>query len=380
MTDETEKEQPEAADETEKAPPAPPADPVKRLTLILLGLAFAMAVLHLLSDRYTPYTSQARLNAIVVPVAAEVSGSVIDVEVSNNQRVGAGETLFRIDPANYQLALQTAEANLEAARQAVGVSVANVDAARAAVASAESQLQQSQQDFERMQRIREEDEGAISERRVEQAESARDTAQARLNQARAGLQSAIENLGRDDEQNSRMLQAQAALDQARINLDNTIVVAPADGVVTDVRIDKGTFAGAGAPQMTFIGTGNVWVQADFTENNLGHIEPGDDVEVLFDVLPGQVFKGKVREIGFGVKVDSAPLGSLPTIQNDRDWLRDAQRFAVLVDVSNLSDISERRRLKVGSQASVLVYAGDSAFLNLLGKLYIRVASMLTYAY
>jgi multidrug resistance efflux pump len=380
MSEAPAKEQNGPVDEEAKQAPTPGPDPVRWLTLMLLVLTFALIALHLFADRFTPYTTQARLNAIVVPIAAEVAGSVMTVEVANNQPVTAGQVLFRIDPGRYELAVQTAEANLESARQVVGVSMANVEAARAAAASAESQFKQSTQDFQRMQRIRQEDAGAISERRVEQAESSRDIAKARLEQAQASLKSAIENLGREGETNSRILQARAALSNAQLDLSNTVVVAPGDGVVTDVRIDAGTFAAAGAPQMTFIGTHNVWVQADFTENNLGHMDPGDKVEVLFDALPGRVFKGAVREIGFGVQVDRTPLGSLPTIQNDRNWLRDAQRFPVLIDVAELTDVADRQRLKVGSQASVIVYAGDSFVLGMLGELYIRVASILTYAY
>ncbi len=364
----------------EADPPEVSGDPVRRWTLILLALALILLVIHLRADRFTPYTSQARLNALVVPVAAEVSGSIVAVEVANNELVTAGQTLFRIDPDRYELAVQTAQANLEAARQAVGVSTANVESARAAVSSAQSRLRQSTLDFERLQRIAEEDPGAISERRVESAGSSRDVAEAQLESARANLSRALEDLGREGEENSRILQAQAALNQALIDLGNTTVVAPGDGVVTDVRIDRGTFAAAGAPQMTFIGTTNVWVRADFTENNLGHIEAGDEVEILFDVLPGRVFSGTVREIGFGVQVDSAPLGALPSIQNDRNWLREAQRFSVLVDLTELPDQQDRRRLKVGSQASVIVYTGGHPLLGWLGRLYIRAASVLTYAY
>jgi multidrug resistance efflux pump len=361
------------------APPVPP-DPVKRWTLVLLAVGLVTVAVHLAADRFTPYTAQARLNALVVPVAAEVAGSVVSVDVANNQRVEAGQTLFAIDSARYELAVQTAEANLESARQAVGVSTANVEAARAAVASAESRLNQATLDFERLQRITEEDPGAVSERRVESAGSSRDVAQAQLGSAQASLERALEDLGREGEQNSRILQAQAALNQALIDLSNTTVVAPGDGVVTDVRIDRGTFAAAGAPQMTFIGTSNVWVQADFTENNLGHIDAGDEAEVLFDALPGKVFSGRVREIGFGVQVDSAPLGTLPTIQNDRNWLRESQRFAVLIDLTDVPTGDDRQRLKVGSQASVIVYSGRQPVLRWLGSVYIRVASFLTYAY
>jgi len=145
-----------------------------------------------------------------------------------------------------------------------------------------------------------------------------------------------------------------------------------------VRLDRGSFAAAGAPQMTFIATEDVWVRADFTENNLGHVERGDEVRLAFDVFPGRVFKGTVRSTGFGVAVDSAPLGSLPTIDNNRQWLRDAQRFPVIIDFRLPPD--DLGKLKVGAQASAIIYATDSWFFNALGSLYIRVGSILSYAY
>jgi multidrug resistance efflux pump len=360
--------------------PVQNTDPVRRWTLVLLAVALLLLVTHLCADRFTPYTSQARLHALVVPVASEVSGSIVTVSVSSNQAVVAGQELFSIDRERYELAVQTAEANLEAARQAMGASAANVDAARASLASAKANLERSSQDYERLKRIFGEDPGAVSQRRLDSAEASRKVSVAQLAAAEAGLKRALQDLGQEGEENSRILQAQAALDQARIDLEKTGITAPADGVVTDVRIDRGNFAAAGAPQMTFIGTGNVWVQADFTENNLGHVEPGDDVDILFDAIPGAVFSGKVREIGFGVKIDSAPLGGLPTINNDRQWLRDAQRFPVLVDITGMPAGEARRLLRIGSQASVIAYTSGHPILALLGKLYIRAASILTYAY
>jgi len=157
------------------------------------------------------------------------------------------------------------------------------------------------------------------------------------------------------------------------------VVAPSDGIVTEVRVDRGNFAQAGAPLMTFLATNDVWVQADFTENNLGHIKPGDRVELVFDALPGKIINGTIRTTGFGVQVDSAPLGSLPKIDNDRQWLRDAQRFSVLVDFE-LPEARDRLGMRIGAQASVIVYTGDNPVFNMLGWLKMRLVSLLTYVY
>jgi multidrug resistance efflux pump len=373
MTEKTETEQ-----QDEQQATAPEGEPVRKWTIRILVLCLVLFIGYLTADRLTPVTSQARIHSLVVPVAAEVAGIVVEVAVENNQGVEAGDVLFRIDDASYRLAVAGAEANLQSARQATGASAASVDAARAGVASAEAALTRAQQDTSRLRRIKQQDPGAISDRLLEASEASLIVAQQQLEAARANLEQARQNLGSSGDENFRIQQAQSALERALLDLQRTTVVAPAAGVVTDVRVDKGNFAAPGAPQMTFIATEDVWVQADFTENNLGHVDRGDPVRLAFDVFPGRVFKGTVRATGFGVAVDSAPLGSLPTIQNNRQWLRDAQRFAVVIDFDMSPE--EMRRLKVGAQVTAMVYATDNWFFNALGAVYIRVGSILSYAY
>ena len=377
MTDTPETKKQEQQEDEQPAIPTS-KDPVRQWTVRILALSVVLLIFYLVADRLTPVSTQARVHALVVPIAAEVSGTVVEVAVSNSQVVQPGDVLFRIDDENYRLALASAEANLQSARQATGASAAGVDAAEAGVRSAQASLERASQDAVRLRRIKEQDPGAISDRRLESAEAGLIVAQQQLAASRANLEQARQNLGDSGDDNSRIQQARAALEQARLNVERTSVVAPAAGVVTDVRVDNGNFAGAGAPQMTFISTEDVWVQADFTENNLGHVEKGDRAEVAFDVYPGRVFKGTVRATGFGVAVDSAPLGSLPTIQNNRQWLRDAQRFPVIVDFDMPGN--EMRKLKVGAQASVIIYADEGWFFNSLGKLYVRIGSLLSYAY
>ncbi len=353
-------------------------DPVRKWTFIVLGLCFLLLAWQLRSDRVTPYTSQARLHATVVPVAPEVSGVITSVEVKNNQFVKAGQELFKIDKHNYELALQAAEAQYEAAKQATAVSASVVDTAKASLDAARSNLVLAKQDEERMRKIRKEDPGAISLRRLEVAESSLASAGAAVTAAKANVKQAQEAYGAEGEQNYRILQAQAKLEHAEHDLGKTIVRAPNDGVVTGVQLEKGKFAAAGSPQMTFIGTEKFWIQAEFTENNLAHIHPGIEVEMVFDALPGEVFTGTIREMGFGVAVDATPLGALPTIKENRDWLRDAQRFPILIDF--LPTEEANKVLKVGSQATVVAYTGDHGVSNALAKLWIRIVSVFTYAY
>ena len=366
-----------AGDEPAAAPPA--KDPVRRWTLIVLALVVLLIAWYLRSDRVTPYTSQARVHALVVPIAPEVSGIVTTVAVASNQVVAAGDVLFELETDSYELALQNAAGAVESARQATGASESTVEAARAAVTAAEAALTRARQDAERMRAIREEDPGAVSDRRVESAEASLAVAQSQLDAARADLEKAKRSLGEVGDDNAQVRQALAGLEQAQLNLRRTQVRAPSDGVVTDVRVDKGNFAGAGHAQMTFISTSEVWVQADFTENNLGHLETGDRVKMVFDVLPGRIVEGTVRDIGFGVQVDSAPLGSLPTIKNDQSWLRSAQRFPVVIAFA-LPDPGDARLLKVGSQVSVVAFTGEHWMFNPLASFHIWLVSKLTYAY
>jgi len=358
---------------------APEKDPVRKWTFIVLGLCIVLTALYLVADRQTPFTSQARVHAFVVPIAPQVAGNVISVGVKNNDQVAAGQVLIRIDPTDYELAVASAEASLQVVQQSIDAGVAGVEAAEANVEAAKANMWRAEQDAVRMRRIRDEDPGAISQRRIDSAEASLASAKASVAAATANLESVRSALGEIGKNNADIQNAQAALDKARVDLERTVLVAPRDGVVNDMRIDLGNFAAAGAALMTFIATHEVWVRADLTENNLGNVKTGDRVELTFDVQPGKIYKGKIRETGFGVQVDSNALGTLPTIDNQRNWLRDAQRFPVLIDVETDQD-SQQMGLRVGSQVSVIVYTGDNWLMNFLGRIYIRAIAVLSYAY
>ena len=117
-----------------------------------------------------------------------------------------------------------------------------------------------------------------------------------------------------------------------------------------------------------------------TENNLGHLEPGTPVAIVLEALPGAVFKGHVRSIGFGVSVgQGSPPGSLPTVQNERDWLRAAQRFPVIVELAP-GELADPRALRIGGQAEVMAFPSPGNPLNPLGRAFLRLMSWLSYAY
>jgi multidrug resistance efflux pump len=350
---------------------------------LLIGLLIVVSLAwYLLADRFTPYTSQARVQGYVVGVAPKVAGVVTRVWVSNNQEVEAGQPLFEIDPSQYRIALDKAQSDLENAQRQVDAGNAAVESARANLRAATANELKAQQDLTRLERLYTEDPGTISVRRLEISRATLGQAQAQVAAAEANIQQAIEQKGGDDDNDNAILKsALSAVAKAQLDLDNTVVKASTGGVITDLRTDVGQYAGTGSPVMTLVAIRDVWIGAEFTENNLGNMQPGTPVEILFDALPGEVFGGEVRSIGLGVSEGQAPpAGTLPTVDNSRDWLRQAQRFPVVIgfDIGQGDDL--HRQLRVGGQASVIAYTEGSWLLDLLGRFYIRLMSWLSYAY
>jgi multidrug resistance efflux pump len=370
---------PGAGAETPSAPPQP-GKGSRMGTIIVLALIALSLVWYFVSDRLTPYTSQARVQAFVVPVAAEVSGTVLRVYVRNNDEVQAGQRLFDIDPTPYRIALQRSQSDYESVLRSVNAAHLAVEAARAGVRSAEADRINAEQDTRRLEQIFTEDPGAISIRRVQSAQASLVKARSQQKAAEAELRRAVEAAGERGENNAQLASARSAIEKAALELKRTGVVAPGRGLVTDLRTDVGQFAQAGAPLMTLIAVHDLWIDADMTENNLGNIEPGDEVAIVLDVMPGKVWKGRVRSVGSGVSGGGeAKPGALPTVENSRDWLRRAQRFPVAVEF----DPSARRQLhgvRIGGQAEVLVYTGDHGVMNWLGAVFIKLMSYLSYVY
>jgi multidrug resistance efflux pump len=361
-------------------PPPKPGEGSRRGAIIVLVLILGSLLWYFVSDRLTPYTSQARVQAFVVPVAAEVSGTVLKVHVKNNDEVERGQPLFDIDPTQYNIALQRSRSDYESVHLAVNGSIAAVEAAKAALQAAVATDVFSQQDAQRLEQIYKQDPGALSVRRVENAQANRIKARSQVEAAKADLRRAQQAAGQQGEDNAQRLSARAAITKAELDLKRTQVVAPARGTVTDLRTDVGQFAQAGAPAMTLIAIHDLWISADMTENNLGNVKPGDRVAIALDVMPGEVFKGRVRSIGNGISAGKqAQPGALPAIENSRDWLRQAQRFPVAIEFDP-SEIGRLRGVRIGGQADVLIYTGDHALMNWLARLFIGVTSYLSYLY
>ncbi|BBP71490.1 transporter [Pseudomonas sp. Seg1] len=373
---------------TEAAPPAPapaPAqpDPAKKgirwvLLLIILSLAW-----YLLADRYTPYTQQARVGAFVIPVAAEVAGRVIRVNVRNNQDVKAGDVLFELDPQPLQIAVDRAKADLESTRRQVGASTAGIASAQASLRAAQANELKARQDNQRLEGLYKQDPGTVSVRLLEVSRANREQAVAQVAAARAEVQRAQEQEGGNTDTNAQLRSAASALAKAELDLANTRIGARSAGLITDLRTDVGQFTAAGSPLMTLIAIHDVWISADLTENNLGRVQPGTPVSIVLDALPGEVLDGRVRSVGYGVSVGQTPApGTLPSIQNSRDWLRPAQRFPVIIEFTEEAKkrLVDSRAIRAGGQAEVMAFPTEGNPLNPLGRLFVGLMSWLSYAY
>jgi multidrug resistance efflux pump len=265
-------------------------------------------------------------------------------------------------------------------RGQVGASTAAIDSALASQRAAEAGELESRQDRDRLERLYREDKGTISLRRLEVSRAKLIQASSRVAAAQAEVQRARENEGGSGEDNARLRSAAAAVEQAELDLSKTQVRAASNGLLTDLRIEVGQYAAAGSPQMTLIALNDMWISAEMSENNLGHLQSGTPVAIILDARPGHVYNGHVRSIGYGINVgQSTPPGSLPTVQNSRDWLRAAQRFPVIVEFE-ASELGDYRGLRVGGQAEVMAFPTEDNPLNLLGRLFMRVMSWLSFAY
>lgn len=363
-----------------QAAPGTAADPSRKALWWVMALIGLSLLWYLLADRITPYTQQARVQAFVIPVAAEVSGRVTRVYVHNNENVAAGTVLFDVDPQHYRIAVDRARADLESTRRQIGANTAGIESARASLRAAQANELKARQDSERLERLYREDPGTVSVRRLEVARATHTQAISQVAAARAEVDRAREQQGGSDEDNAKLRAALATLEKAELDLSNAQVRARAAGLITDLRTEAGLYAAAGSPVMTLIAIHDLWISADMTENNLGHMAPGTPVRIVLDALPGTVLTGKVRSIGYGVSVgQSPPPGGLPTVQNSRDWLRPAQRFPVIVDI-DAGQLDTLRGVRVGGQAEVMAFPMQGNPLNLLGRGFLRVMSWLSYVY
>ena len=156
--------------------PEAPGQAARKVSLAVLALIVLSLLCYFAADRLTPYSSQARVQAFVVPVSIEVPGTVKTVFVKNNDDVKKGQPLFEIDASQYRIALDRARADYAAAESGVNAALADVDSAKASLRAAQANRLKAEQDAHRQEQLYAEDPGAISVRRLEVARADREKA------------------------------------------------------------------------------------------------------------------------------------------------------------------------------------------------------------
>jgi multidrug resistance efflux pump len=348
---------------------------VKRLSFLTLIFTLLIFIWYIASDRITPNTDQARVKGLVLSVAPMVNGYVTNVNVGLHSEVKKGDTLFMIDRKPYEIAVAIAETNLENVSQSISAGVSSIKSATARLNKARVNLDRATKNWERTQRVVAQSEGALSERDKDRSEASYLEAIEQVISAEAGLEKQIAALGPTDANNPNTKAVVSQLEKAQWDLTHTAIIAPSDGVIESFNVEVGYFASAGRSMVSLISNNTMWIQANLKENNLSNIKIDNEVDVIFDIAPGKIFKGKVKSIAYGVSTDRTNAGGLPRVSTSQGWLRDPQRFPVIIE---LEDSEIMKKLRQGSQAEIVVYTGNNWLLNFLARTRIYIISKLSY--
>ncbi len=284
----------------------------------LLTTTIVLAAVGLFAAKYwdyvtNPWTRDGQVRAQVIQITSRVTAPIVNLPIKDNQFVKKGDLLFEIDSRTFKAALAQAEADLKVAR--VSASNARVEAKRYRAAQKESP-------------------GSVSAIDLELKEDQQRAAEAKV------------------------LESEAGVEQARLNLEFTQVRAPVDGYVTNLNLRLGSQAVANQPALALVDVNSFWVHGFFRETVIGDMRPGDRAIVTLMTYPDQPLEGRVNSVGWGIAQDDGSAGQdlLPTISPTFEWIRLAQRVPVRV---HLLDVPDDVKLRVGTTASVLVMTGTS---------------------
>ncbi len=304
-----------------------------RRPLMIGGLLIAVAVgvwFYLSGGRYVE-TDNAQMQTGKVMIAANVSGKVIAVEVQENQFVRKGDVLFRIDGAGFQANMDEAQAGLAGAIADIGSVRADMAASQAEIVRAEAQLAFARADASRQRALAKD--GISSQQQVDVADLSVRNAQASIAASRAKAASIASKLpaGASLAQPAPR-RASAMIERAQLALNDTVVRAPQDGVVTKVsQLQVGSYVTSGKPLFVLTGT-HYWVEANFKENQLRYMRLGQPVSVKIDAFPDFDIKGHVESFSPGT---GNSFSVLPAENATGNWVKVTQRLPVIVSVDNL---------------------------------------------
>jgi len=326
-----------------------------RMPLLLAApvvLLIAILYFYLTGGRYES-TDNSSLQTGQVAITANVSGTVVAVEVNENQVVKPGQVLFRINPDKFETAVAEAAGQLAAARANVGSLRADYSENAADLAAAEARLAYAQGEAARQKSLLRE--GISSQAQYDQAVLDVRTAREAIGAARAKTESVRATLsGNVDapaDSQPAVRQALAAYRRARLALGDTVVRAPQEGVATRVhQLQVGSYVTASRPVFVMTGT-RFWVQANFKENQLRYMRVGQPATVDIDAFPGRELKAHVASFSPGT---GNSFSLLPAENASGNWVKVVQRLPVEIA---LDEIPRDLPLHAGLSADVTVDTG-----------------------
>jgi membrane fusion protein, multidrug efflux system len=309
-----------------------------RLPLLVAGpvVVVAVAIYFYLTGGRFESTDDAYVVTARVAISANVSGRVVELAVHDNQLVHRGDLLYRLDDAPYRISVEEAEAQLATASLHVDSLKANYLQRQSELISARETLAFQQNELERQQRLIAS--GIASQAQVDRATHALDEARARVAGAQHEVAAVVAQLGGNPKiepaRHPMVQQAQALLDRARLNLSYTVIRAPSDGVVTRVeQLQVGSYVEASTPVFALVSTSDVWLEANFKEDQLAHMRVGQSVSIKIDSYPGRTFNGKVASVSPGT---GSQFSALPAENATGNWVKVVQRLPVRIEFEQLS--------------------------------------------
>src|SRR6267142_2829520 len=292
-----------------------------------------------------PWTRDATVRADVVTMAPEVAGRIVELHVVDNKFVRKGDLLLVIDPTNYRIAVsqseaavQQAQANLENIDAQMNVQQAQINASQAQLRLGGAALVFAQQQADRYQKLAKDGWGTVQN--AQQFTS-------QLHQQEASVQSAQENLNQALRQvetlkaqrlsaEAGLAQAESQLDQARVNLERTRILAPVDGYVTNLLAQLGNYVNVGVNAISLVDANSFWVDGYFEETNLAPIQVGDPAQIKL-MGRDQFVRGHVDSIARAINVANAQPNSqgVATVNPIFTWVRLAQRIPVRIHIDEV---------------------------------------------
>lgn len=307
---------------------------IKRVTMLLLGplvIAGISAWVYLHGGRFVE-TDNAYLKSQMVSISTEISGRVTEVFITDHQHVQSGELLFRVNDEPYRIALNRAEARLAGVRSDIESLKAEYRNKLVIYENAREDLDYFSTEYARLQQLHAS--GAVSTAQFDQAAYQRDHQENLMQEAWEDVQLVRARLI-DPEQpveaNPQVQLAQAEVDAARLNLARTETYAPFSGVVANFDLDAGEFINAGLPLFSLVDNTNFWIEANFKETDLTHLQLGQQASIHVDSFPDLELHGHIRSFTPGT---GSEFSLLPAQNSTGNWVKVVQRVSIDIAIDD----------------------------------------------